>query len=145
MFPFGMRYHLQYSGAKLVRPGKCSSEIFRTCPASPERNSKCHLFFSPNRVLFMQWECWPLNQNIHLCPMGWWGKELTLSKVVYKCVKTVSKGVMLKALVFRLQNSGLKQLVLFQVAEDNRDFLTWGVWGCQCVIPIYVKFKQVSF
>ena len=55
------------------------------------------------------------------------GEELTLSKVVYKCLKTVSKGVMLKALVFRLQNSGLKQLVVFQVAKDNRDFLTWGV------------------
>lgn len=83
--------------------------------------------------------------------MGWEGEELTLSEVVYKCLKTVSKGVMCKALVFRLQNSELKQPVLLQVTEDNKRFsnlasvLAQGLVGCQCVIPIDVKFKQVSF
>lgn len=48
-------------------------------------------------------------------------KKLTLSKV-YRVLKRISKGLMPRALVFRLQNSGLRQLVLFQVAEDNRDF-----------------------
>lgn len=43
MFPFGMRYHLQYSGAKLVCPGKCSSEIL----CIPWKKFKVPLAFFP--------------------------------------------------------------------------------------------------
>lgn len=58
-------------------------------------------------------------------------KKLTLSKVVYKILKTILKTF---RLVFRLQNSGLKQLVVFQEAKDNRYFHNWGTylcWGCE--------------
>lgn len=124
MFFFGMMYHIQYWDAKLFCLGKYSSETFYTHPTSHVRNTKCHLFFLPPQCIADAMECWPLNQNIRLaCPVE---KKPTLSKVVYKCLKTISKGLMLKALVVRLQNSGRKQPVLFQVAEDNRDFLNWG-------------------